>query len=171
MKREVEIIPKSNSLTQALKWVLCIQFSFRTLISMTNWIQFGISFCLTLTLILVETTCFHFQSTLRKLYLNNRKGFWEVGGLNAFCVLSPSDSNLFTSLEPSSFWGQKACRMRAEVGSIGVLVEMWWKILSPVHPLKAWRTMKEKPYMNVAIPGKSSVCKNLPLSQIYVIKC
>lgn len=89
-----------------------MQFSFRTLISMTNWIQFGISFCLTLTLILVESTCFHFQSALRKLIL--RKGFLEMGGLNASCVLSPSDSNFFTSLEPNSFWGQKDCKNERE---------------------------------------------------------
>lgn len=128
-------------------------------ISMTNWMQFGISFCLTLTLILVESTCFHFQSTLRKLIL--RKGFWEMGGLNAFCVLSPSDSNLFTSLEPSSFWGQKACRNEGESRFCGVLVEIWCRILSFLHLLKAWRAMQEKPHMNVADPRKSSVCKNL----------
>lgn len=96
---------------------------------------------------------------VRRLIL--RKGFWEVGGLNAFCLLCPSDSNWLTSREQSSCWGQKAYRSG---GELRLCRSPSWQMgqdhvfcAPPGNLGGQWRRSLRQ---NVAGAGASSVCKN-----------
>lgn len=119
----------------------------------------------------MESTCFYFQRTLRKLIL--RKAFWEVRGLNAFCLLSPSDFNLFTSLEQSSFWGQQACRNKGDCrlhGSPREELVQAFMLGAPIESLENTAGAAWAEEESVADPGKSSVCRNLPSSHVCVMR-
>lgn len=96
MKREIETIQKGNRLIWILKWVLYFWY-----LDLELHRDFSDSLTTIWGFILSD------NDYLENIY-SHFLGFWDEEGLNAFCLLSPSNSNLSTFLEPHSFWGQTA---------------------------------------------------------------
>lgn len=110
---------------------------------------------------------------VRRLIL--RKGFWEVGGLNAFCLLCPSDSNWLTSREQSSCWGQKAYRSG---GELRLCRSPSWQMgqdcvfcAPPGNLGGQWRRSLRWRSECGRCRGELRLQKHLSSSQVYVMEC